>query len=91
MTMGEAGCRYGIPEEILQEYERWGLCGAVKQVMGERECGELDLERLSLIMTLHDIGFSAEEVELYMRLSVEGGYRGRTASDAGPETQGYAG
>ena len=34
MTMGEAGRRYGIPEEILQEYERWGLCGAVKQVMG---------------------------------------------------------
>ena len=72
MTMGEAGRRYGIPKEILQEYERWGLCGVVKQVMGKRECGELDLERLSLIMTLHDIGFSAEEVELYMRLSVEG-------------------
>ena len=74
MTMGEAGRRYGIPKEILQEYERWGLCGVVKQVMGERECGELDLERLSLIMTLHDIGFSAEEVELYMRLSVAVSY-----------------
>lgn len=30
-----------------------------------------DLERLSLIMTLHDIGFTTEEVETYMRLMLE--------------------
>lgn len=77
MTIGEASRRYGIPVEILQEYERWGLCGAVKQVMGERDYNDLDLERLSLIMTLHDIGFSAGEVELYMKLSARDGESGK--------------
>ena len=30
MTMQEASKRYHIPMHILQEYQRWGLCGAVK-------------------------------------------------------------
>lgn len=35
MTMQEASERYHIPMHILQEYQRWGLCGAVKNVMGD--------------------------------------------------------
>lgn len=31
MTIDEASRRYNIPLEILQEYEQWGLCGAVKK------------------------------------------------------------
>lgn len=57
MTINEASERYHIPLEILQEYERWGLCGAVKKVMGAWQYDDTDLERLSMIMTLHDIGF----------------------------------
>ncbi|MDO4573112.1 MAG: MerR family transcriptional regulator [Clostridia bacterium] len=72
MTMQEAGERYGIPLEILREYEGWGLCGSVKQAMGAWRYDERDLERLGMIMTLHDIGFCAEEVEAYMRLMLEG-------------------
>ena len=34
MTMQEASKRYMIPIEILEEYESWGLCGAVKKVIG---------------------------------------------------------
>ena len=34
MTINEASERYNIPLEILREYESWGLCGAVKKVMG---------------------------------------------------------
>ncbi len=68
MTIQEASERYQIPLPILREYERWGLCGAVKKVMGSWQYDDSDLERLSTIMTLHDIGFSSEEVELYMRL-----------------------
>ena len=33
MTIEEASKQYGIPIEILQEYERWGLCNEVKKVM----------------------------------------------------------
>lgn len=72
MTIQEASERYHIPMHILLEYESWGLCGAVKKVMGDWRYDDADLERLSTIMTLHDIGFSVEEVEAYMRLLLEG-------------------
>ena len=71
MTQLEASEHYNIPISILQEYESWGLCGAVKTVMGVWQYDDEDLERLSTIMTLHDIGFTSEEVEAYMRLLLE--------------------
>ncbi|RKJ47826.1 MerR family transcriptional regulator [bacterium 1XD42-54] len=72
MTIDEASTRYNIPLDILREYESWGLCGAVKKVMGAWQYDDQDIERLSMIMTLHDIGFLNDEVESYMRLSLEG-------------------
>ena len=72
MTIHEASQRYKIPIEVLREYESWGLCGAVKKVMGAWQYDEEDIRRLSLIMTLHDVGFSNQEVENYMRLLLEG-------------------
>ena len=39
--------------------------------MGVWQYDDEDLERLSTIMTLHDIGFTTEEVETYMRLLLE--------------------
>lgn len=79
MTIREASERYQIPLHILKEYESWGLCGAVKKVMGAWQYDDEDLERLSLIMSLHDIGFTGQEVETYMRLLLErrDGDRGR--------------
>ena len=71
MTQQEASEHYNIPVSIVQEYESWGLCGAVKKVMGVWQYDDEDLERLSTIMTLHDIGFTTEEVETYMRLLLE--------------------
>lgn len=71
MTIEEASLRYQIPMDILKEYESWGLCGAVKKVMGAWQYDDEDLERLSLVITLHDIGFTKEEVETYMRLALE--------------------
>ena len=72
MTMKEASERYKIPIKILEDYESWGLCGEVKKVMGSWHYDESDIERLSTIMTLHDIGFNNDEVERYMWLLLEG-------------------
>ena len=72
MTINEASERYRIPIEVLREYESWGLCGEVKRVMGAWQYDSRDLERLSMIMTLHDIGFSNNDIETYMRLMLEG-------------------
>ena len=71
MTIDEASRQYCIPIKILIEYESWGLCGAVKKVMGAWQYDDTDIERLSTIMTLHDIGFTTQEVETYMRLLLE--------------------
>lgn len=72
MTIQEASKRYQIPMHILREYESWGLCGAVKKVVGDWQYDDTDLNRLSTIMTLHDIGFTSSEVEVYMRLLLDG-------------------
>ena len=68
MTKEEASKRYQIPVKILDAYESWGLCSTVKRVMGAWQYDDQDLERLSTIMALHDMGFTADEVESYMRL-----------------------
>ena len=72
MTVQEASERYNIPIKILNEYESWGLCDAVRKVMGAWQYDEEDIQRLSRIMTLHDIGFEKEEVETYMKLLLVG-------------------
>ena len=72
MTVQEASERYNIPIKILNEYESWGLCDAVKKVMGAWQYDEEDIQRLSMIMTLHDIGFEKQEVETYMKLVLTG-------------------
>lgn len=68
MTIYEASEKYHIPIKILQEYESWGLCSEVKKVMGSWHYDESDIERLSMIMTLHDVGFTNEEIHKYMSL-----------------------
>lgn len=64
---------YGIPMDVLKLYESWGLCEEVKRVMGVWQYDDTDLERLSMIMTLYDIGFDNTEIEVYMRLMLKGG------------------
>ena len=71
MTIHEASERYTIPMEVLRAYESWGLCGTVKSAMGAWQYDGTDLERLSMIMTLHDIGFESSEIETYMKLLLE--------------------
>lgn len=72
MTINEASQKYNIPIKILQEYERWGLCGEVKKVMGSWRYDDSDIERLSTIMTLRDVGFTNDEVVKYMKLLMQG-------------------
>jgi DNA-binding transcriptional MerR regulator len=68
MTMEEASSAYKIPLSVLREYESWGLYSEVKKVMGAWKYDDGDAERLGMIMTLHDIGFSRGEIRRYMEL-----------------------
>ena len=76
MTIQEASERYQIPMEVLRTYERWGLCPEARQAAGERRYDGRDLERLSLLLTLRDIGFTGEGTERYMRLLERPGTEG---------------
>ncbi|WCG36133.1 MerR family transcriptional regulator [Companilactobacillus farciminis] len=71
MNKKEVSQKYQIPVSILDEYESWGLCNVVKFVMGEWQYDDQDIERLSTIMALHDMGFKNNEIEKYMRLLLE--------------------
>ena len=72
MTINEVSRQYQIPRKILEGYERWGGGNSVKKVIGARQYDSRDLEYLSLIMTLHDIGFGEDEIETYMKLAFQG-------------------
>lgn len=72
MTINKASERYSIPISLLREYENWGLCDTVKTVMGAWQYDDEDIQRLSMIMTLHDIGFEHDEIANYMRLLLQG-------------------
>ena len=72
MTMQEISERYRIPMDVLKEYEKWGLHNTIEKALDKQEYDDQDIERLSMIMTLHDIGFLNDEVESYMRLLLEG-------------------
>ena len=72
MTIDEVSERYKIPTEILREYESWELRGEVKKAMGSRHYDESDIEMLSTVMTLYDIGFTGEEAKIYMQLLLKG-------------------
>ena len=51
------------------------MCQEIKKVMGFWQYDETDFERLSLIMMLHDLDFTVEEIIKYMILSLENNER----------------
>ena len=73
MTREETGARCRIPAELLREYERWGLCSGEGKTPGAWRYDQEDLDRLSLMTTLLDAGFTPEETERYLRLAMSGG------------------
>lgn len=68
MTIDEVSRKYQIPINTLEEYEKWGGCGAVNKVIGDWQYDDQDLEKLSLIITLQEIGLDEKEVREYMML-----------------------
>ena len=72
MTLFEISEKYNSPPEIIKEYEHRFLCGKYENTAGPHEYSDEDIENLSIIITLRDIGFSAEETDRYMRTKLSG-------------------
>ncbi len=72
MTGQEASERYNIPLSVLREYESWDFIRTGREESGSGQYDDTDLKYLSLLMTLHDIGFKKPETEAYMKLLLLG-------------------
>ena len=68
MTRYEVSIRYNIPIEVLKEYESWMTGEGKGEAVKGHHYGPEDLEYLSLMVSLHDLGFAREEVLDYLRL-----------------------
>ena len=70
MTINEVSERYRIPVSILKKYESWELCSDAAKKKGAWMYDQTDLNCLSQMMTLYELGFGDQEVERYMRLAL---------------------
>ena len=71
MKRQEVSERYQIPLDILREYESWAPGEATRQGRAGWQYDDTDLERLGTLLTLYEIGFSAQEARTYMCLPEE--------------------
>lgn len=69
VRINEVSERYGVPLDILEQYESWNLNS--REVDSYQYDNE-DIEKLGMIMTLYNIGFCSDEIEQYMRLHLQG-------------------
>lgn len=66
MKAEEVSRRYQIPLELLQDDQDWGF------ISWSGEYEEADLPRLSLMLTLQEIGFEPAEIRDYLHLWLDG-------------------
>lgn len=69
MTRQEISERYCVSAKVLDAYERC-LAGNKdgQKCSAHHHYTEQDLAQISLLLTLHDLGFSSQEAQEYMRL-----------------------
>lgn len=72
MTFSDASKKYNIPVEIIREYEHMELYGEIKRATAREHYDDSDIKWLSIIMTLHDVGFSSKEAAKYITLIMQG-------------------
>lgn len=69
MKIKEVSTRFNVSVTALRYYEKVGLFEEVNRVNGIREYEDKDIERLSLILTLKNIGLSNDVILKYIELN----------------------
>lgn len=72
MKIKEVSDRFNISTITLRYYEKAGLFDDVKRVNGIREYEDKDIDGLSMIITLKNLGFDIESVLKFVELSKQG-------------------
>ena len=72
MTRQEISERYCVSAKVLDAYERC-LAGNKdgQKCSAHHHYTEQDLAQISLLLTLHDLGFSSQEAQEYMRVDMK--------------------
>lgn len=68
MTVNELRTTYHIPTEIIEKYESLKPNKRDASENGKQQYDDRDLEKLSMLMTLYDIGLEDKQVDMYMQL-----------------------
>lgn len=68
MTIKDISIQYNISMETLRYYEKVGLFDDVHKTNDIREYDDHDIERLSLILSLKNMGMSIESISRYVEL-----------------------
>lgn len=66
MTRRDVMERYHLSASVLEEYDGWDFCRTPAEAYTPD-----DLERLSLLLTLLDVGFTAQEAKMFVRSALQ--------------------
>ena len=73
MTLNDAAKKFDLPLETLKKYISFGLIKVNSDTDGTVQYNDSDFERLGLIDTLIQSGFSPEETKKYLTLTEDKG------------------
>lgn len=68
MKIKEVSDKYNVAMSTLRYYEKVGLFNDVLRIHGIREYDDKDIQRLSLILSLKNMGFNIQGISRYIEL-----------------------
>lgn len=63
MNINEISLTYNVPIDCIQDFENQGFFDEVKQIDGEKIYEEKDIQKLSFLMTLKNVGMSIQDMK----------------------------
>jgi DNA-binding transcriptional MerR regulator len=82
VQIGELGRRAGVSARTLRHYEELGLLDARRRANGYREYGERDLQIVTEIRSLVELGFALEETRPFVECLRAGHPTGASCPDS---------
>ena len=72
MNINEISLTYNVPVDCIQDFENQGFFDEVKQINGKKIYEEKDIQKLSFLMTLKNVGMSIQDMKKYIQYISEG-------------------
>ena len=72
MNINEISLAYNVPVDCIQDFENQGFFDEVKQINGKKIYEEKDIQKLSFLMTLKNVGMSIQDMKKYIQYISEG-------------------